>query len=360
MRIALLGNLANTAYAYTKALRNEGLKADVFITEKERKQVTTYPEWEDPEINSINSNWIHYYEQRNPISLFQTMTKLRSYDLIHAFGLPNIYCQFLGRPLITHALGADLKEVVYESGLTGYLLKRAFLRSKCVLFSDIDHIPHVNRLRLSQAQYFPAAVDINKYHPEVQARYKEKDKIILLHSSFLDWTQKQTTSKRNDLFFHAFSKFAKGRDDLVLRVIAAGPDTEITKELIYDLGISEIVEFLPPLNKQQLVDEYHKCDLIVDQFGMPKFGVNALEGMACGRPVFLYLDKDLAMQCYSDLPPTPVANGESEIYNTLNKICQKDQLKDIGTKCHEWIIKNHEGQKVARKLIAFYNKLIAS
>ena len=187
MRIALLGNLANTAYAYTQALRNEGLKADVFITEKERKQVTTYPEWEDPEINSINSNWIHYYEQRNPISLFQTMTKLRSYDLIHAFGLPNIYCQFLGRPLITHALGADLKEVVYESGLTGYLLKRAFLRSKCVLFSDIDHIPHVNRLRLSQAQYFPAAVYINKYHPEVQARHTEKDKIILLHSSFLDW-----------------------------------------------------------------------------------------------------------------------------------------------------------------------------
>ena len=42
---------------------------------------------EDPEINSINSNWIHYYEQRNPISLFQTMKKLRSYDLIHAFGL---------------------------------------------------------------------------------------------------------------------------------------------------------------------------------------------------------------------------------------------------------------------------------
>ncbi len=138
MRIALLGNLANTAYAYTKALRNEGLKADVFITEKERKQVTTYPEWEDPEINSINSNWIHYYEQRNPISLFQTMTKLRSYDLIHAFGLPNIYCQFLGRPLITHALGADLKEVVYILEEDLELLLLLFLFHLCTIHAYLS------------------------------------------------------------------------------------------------------------------------------------------------------------------------------------------------------------------------------
>ena len=356
MRVALLGNLANTAYTYAKALRAEGLNAEVFITEKERKQVNAYPEWEDPEIDSTNSTWVHYYDQRNPISLFQAMVKLRSYDLIHAFGLPNIYCQFLGRPLITHALGADLKEVVHEPSLTGYLLKRAFFRSKCLLFSDIDHIPHTKRLQLNQSQYFPAAVDIKKYHPKNQNSSKQKDKIVLLHSSFLDWTEKQTTSKRNDLFFHAFSKFAKEREDLALRVIAAGPDTEVTKKLINDLGLSEIVEFLPPLNKQQLINEYRNCDLIVDQFGMPKFGVNALEGMACERPVFLYLDKNLAIQCYSDLPPTPVANGEEEIYNTLKNICHKDQLQFIGSKCREWVTENHEGQMVAKKLIAFYNK----
>ena len=358
MRIALLGNLCNTAYTYAKALRREGLDAEIFITERERKQVNSFPEWEDPEIDFSNYNWLHYYNQRNPISLLQTMIKLRSYDLIHAFGLPNMYCQFLGRPMINHALGADLKEVVYETSIIGYLLKRAFRKSKCLLFSDIDHIPHANKFDLSVARYFPAAVDTEKYCREKQTRSKKTDKIILFHSSFLDWTEKQTTSKRNDLFFRAFSKFAKRRDDVLLRVIAAGPDTDDTKKLIKDIGLSETVEFLPQLTKQELINEYRRCDLIVDQFGMPKFGVNALEGMACERPVFLCLDKNLAAQCYPNLPPVPIANNEEEIYNTLNDICNKEKLKFIGAQSRDWVVANHEGQMVARKLIALYNGLV--
>ncbi|MEE3235098.1 MAG: glycosyltransferase family 4 protein [Candidatus Latescibacterota bacterium] len=357
MRVALLGNLCNTAYTFGKVLRKEGINVEVFITEKERTQAAAYPEWEDPEIDSKNINWIHYYNQRNPLSLVQTMFQLRNFDIIHAFGLPNTYCQFLGRPLISHALGADLKEVVYEPTLIGLLLKKAFRQTKNLLFSDIDHVPHIHRLELEQSQYFPAAVDVEKYSPASKGSYISDNKIVLFHSAFLDWTKRQPTSKRNDLFFRAFSRFADQRDDLILRVIAAGPDTESTKKLVYELGLSKIVEFLPPLNKQELLEHYRSCDLIVDQFGMPKFGVNALEGMACGRPVLLYLDKDLAKQCYATLPPVGIANGEQEIYKTLHDICDKEKLHSIGLKCRDWILSNHNGKVVAKKLIQLYTQI---
>ena len=354
MRVALLGNLCNTAYAFGKALREKGLNAEIFITEKERKQVAAYPEWEDPEIDSKKAHWIHYYDQNNIPSLIRTVIRLRQFDIIHAFGLPNIYCQFLRRPLVSHALGADLKEVVYESNILGRLLKRAFKQNKPLLFSDIDHLPHVNTLGFEQAQYFPAAVDTKKYSPSIDGPYKSDGKIILFHSAFLDWTRKQPTSKRNDLFFRAFSKFASNQNNLLLRIIAAGPDVDETRRLISEIGLSEKVEFLPPLNKQELIKHYQSCDLIVDQFGMPKFGVNALEGMACGRTILLYLDKTLAEKCYTTLPPVAATDGEHEIYEMLVKICDKEKLQHMGLECRDWVQLNHNTQMVAKKLIQLY------
>lgn len=360
MRVALLGNLCNTAYVFAKALRKKGLDADVFITKKERTQIAAYPEWEDPHIKSDQVPWIHYYDQRNPLDLAQTSFKLREYDLLHAFGIPNTYCQFLGKPLLVHALGADLKELAHERSLLGRLIRRAFERAPRVLCSDIDHLPHMERLKLEQAQYFPAAVEVDKYGPDAQiegAPTKDESRLVFFHAAFLDWTRGQLTSKRNDLFFKAFARFSKTRDDLLLRIIAAGPDTESSKQLIADLGLGSKVEFLAPMNKQELLRNYLACDIIVDQFGMPKFGVNALEGMACAKPVFLNIDHNTASRCYAELPPVLTASSEEAILAQLQKIKGKDELRVRGTAARQWVLKYHCSEKVAEKLVAIYDEL---
>ena len=87
---------------------------------------------------------------------------------------------------------------------------------------------------------------------------------------------------------------------------------------------------------------------------MPKFGVNALEGMACGKTILLYLDKSLAEKCYTTLPPIAATNGEHEIYEMLVKICHKEKLQHMGLKCRDWVQLNHNTQMVAKKLIQLY------
>jgi glycosyltransferase involved in cell wall biosynthesis len=360
VRVALLGNLCNTAYTFAKALRAHGVGAEVFVTEREARQIAGSPEWEDPEIDSRHTPWIHYYDQRRPRSLLATTRALRAYDIVHAFGLPNTYCQFLGRTRIAHALGADLKEVAYERSLRGVLMRRSFRTADAVFYSDIDHVPDVERQGLPGARYFPAAVDIEKYHPDRPvARYPDPDgATVFLHASLLDWTRGQRTGKRNDLFFRAFARWAGGRSDVWLRVIAAGPDAVATRGLVSELGLASVVEFLPPLNKQELLRHYLSCDAIVDQFGMPKLGVNALEGMACGRVVLLTLQPTLTRRCYPEEPPAWTADSVEGILACLRQVAGREQLRSLGAACREWILRYHGGAQVASRLAEEYRAVL--
>ena len=154
MRVALLGNLCNTAYTFAKGLRDAGIDAHVYITQRERGQLAASPEWEDPELRGVRVPWIHYYHDRSPL-LLGTLSELRQYDLIHAFGMSAVYCQFLGRPFIAHALGADLKEVAYEDGVRGRLLRRAFRRAARFFFSDLDHYGDADIVKPKRGEFFP-------------------------------------------------------------------------------------------------------------------------------------------------------------------------------------------------------------
>ena len=360
MRVALIGNLCNTAYNFAKMLRRKGIEADVFVSSGEESSPVGSPAWEDPEVTDSPPQWLCHYRDRNPASMVRLLGRLRHYDLVHAFAMPISFCHFAGAPVIAHALGADLKEVVYAKSLRGWAMRRGFAQARQILYSDLDHVPHVSKLKLTGARYLSAAVDTEKYSsgPTTILPDIDKGSLLFFHSSFLSWTGGGVTQKNNDRFFRAFARFARERPDVFLVAIEAGPDAPLATALVRDLGVDSRVCFVPPMDKAALLQHYRWCDVIVDQFGMPKLGVNALEGMSCGRPMMVSIDNETVSQCYAEPPPLYACTTEDEILRELKSIGTKEAARDRGTMCREWILRHHHWDRVTSQVIDVYEQVL--
>ncbi|MEY4970223.1 MAG: hypothetical protein RLZZ277_454 [Actinomycetota bacterium] len=64
-----------------------------------------------------------------------------------------------------------------------------------------------------------------------------------------------------------------------------GTEVERLKELVQWLGISDVVRFAPPVDRNELPDYYRASDLVCVPSYSESFGLVALEAQACGTPV---------------------------------------------------------------------------
>ena len=89
------------------------------------------------------------------------------------------------------------------------------------------------------------------------------------------------SDKGVDLLLRSYAQL--DRADWPLSIIGTGPESERLKALAGELGISEDVSFLGPLQGEALVRALNQHELMVvpSQWREP-FGVVALEGLACG------------------------------------------------------------------------------
>jgi D-inositol-3-phosphate glycosyltransferase len=80
------------------------------------------------------------------------------------------------------------------------------------------------------------------------------------------------------------------RKDLVV-AICGGPsgsgldEPDALHRLAAELGISDVVRFVPPINRQNLVTWFQAADLCAVPSHSESFGLVALEAQACGTPV---------------------------------------------------------------------------
>ena len=66
---------------------------------------------------------------------------------------------------------------------------------------------------------------------------------------------------------------------------ANGAEVDRLKELVQWLGISDVVRFAPPVQREELPDYYRASDLVCVPSYSESFGLVALEAQACGTPV---------------------------------------------------------------------------
>ena len=360
MRLLFTGNIDNIAYSCAKFSRWLGFDADVLVSSVE--QDISHPFWEDGE--EVAAPITRNFERRKglllPLSLLDLRRVFKEYDVVVAMGLMSIPAHFLAPSYVSIALGADMKELVFEKSLKGRLMDRAFRGANVLFYNDVDHLPAVAEKGYDQALYFPVPIDTEKYRPDDRAR--SNGEMLLIHGSSLswslDWTQDKElhrrTLKRNDLFFEALKIFLDANSGFPLKVVVPlwGPDKDKVAPLCEKLGIRSAVKLVPKVTKGELLDLYHRADVVVDQFNMPRLGYNAFEAMACGRPVLGYFSEALQGQLYAELPPMSSAGSAAEIALCLEDLATPQSRERMGAAARTWVVKYHHWKPVMENLLS--------
>ncbi len=389
MRVAFIGNIVGNAYLWAKLLRRQGLEVDLFLRSREVGRMG--PAWEDGELaEAALPEWIRIFESTNEAAghlgpAAKTLAFLKAgrarrpllrellgYDLIHSFTgslffSPTAVWRFglrRARPYLACATGSDIREVAVRHTPAGLVMRLFFKRAARTLLLNLDMVDLSQRLGLSQAEFFPFLIDVEKYSPaQVPRRYGREEDLLFFMPSRLDWGEVddapgRSSTKGNDRFLRAAAAYIKkgGRAHLVL--VDYGADREEARRLVSALGLSERVTFLPKLKKDELIEHYRMADVVADQFDVGAFGTVGLEAMACGKPLLIYIDDSAAQKCYPQRPPILNARSEKEIFEQIQAAVEESHRAAVGRAARDWIMKHHHGDTLARRLTAMYEEIL--
>jgi glycosyltransferase involved in cell wall biosynthesis len=156
--------------------------------------------------------------------------------------------------------------------------------------------------------------------------------------------------KGNDKMIRAFAKFVKDVPHAKFIMVAWSVDEKNSHDLANSLGISDKIEWIKPVPKNQLIQYYNAADIVLDQFVLGSWGTSTPEAMCCGKPVLIFYKKNYIVRAFGEEPPILNSFTEDEICSCMMKLAKDAEFRlELGKKSREWIIKTHSSRIVARR-----------
>ena len=177
------------------------------------------------------------------------------------------------------------------------------------------------------------------------AHYYDKTHVVPNALDMSKWTV-ATEHEQNErpLVVHApTSRDFKG-SEYVIRAVAALK----RKGLDFDFQLVE------GMNHEQARAIYRRADVIVDQLRAGHHGTFAVEGMAMGKPVMVWIS-DWARQRYPDDLAVWVANPDTVEAELEKAVCDADLRVDMGRRARLYAEKYHDVRHVAGHLFKIYS-----
>ena len=208
----------------------------------------------------------------------------------------------------------------------------------------------------------PQAIDTELFAPAVMSSTKSTraEGITIFHPARMMFTPDpfliETGGwKRNDLLLEGFAKAIKeGVDARLLLVERQGsPDQNLAKKMVADLEVSDRVEWLSTgspreFTWREVAGFYQSSDISSDDFG-GWFGLAAVEGASCGKPVLNYLEPDVMESEYPGGHPFVQTADADQICEAIAMLVDSDRRAAIGHASREWVLEHHDRSVVARR-----------
>lgn len=205
-------------------------------------------------------------------------------DILHAhyatsFGFLGAICDL--HPLIISAWGSDVFSFPHKSPFHRGLLK--WILDKADYLCSTSHVmaqEMVHHLELGKTiEVIPFGVDVSQFAPPAEAM-NHSEKIVFGVAKYLQPVYGL------DLLLKAFAqleKLAPGR--ALLRIAGDGPERFRLQALASRLGVDGQVEWLGEMPNAEIARFYQNLDVVVVPSRQESFGVTAVEGSACARPI---------------------------------------------------------------------------
>ncbi len=289
---------------------------------------------------------------------------LGHYDIIQGYAQDGIWALLAGKPYAAYEHGT-LRQLPFEDNVVGRIVAMVYGLADRVFVTNIDCLASADRLDLdtSRVTPLPHAFDdakLRHFRADNCALVPACGPLRLFMPARQDWQDGDPNlAKGNDLFFRACSLLVKGGTPLSITAVNWGRDLEASKALIDELGLTNQVTWVGPMQKTELWHAYLTHHAVIDQFRLAAFGGVTFEALALGRRVITALDETAALRFFGEAPPLFAANDTRTIAAALAKIAaDPDDTALMGAKAAIWIERHHSARRVTALQAAAYRKML--
>ena len=209
---------------------------------------------------------------------------------------------------ISNANNAVITEV-FQKAAKVICVSRAFARLLEDYTSNIEVIGNV--------------VDCEQF----QVKETDKEAVRLLIVCYME-EEAQLYKKGMDILIKAWAKVSAKYPQVKLIIGGGGKSLEKVVEWTREYQVTENVEFLGALTRQQVVEQMQMCDCFVLPSRYETFGVVYIEAMACGKPVIAVANggPDDFVHEFNGILIQP--EQEEELVQALDKMITAIEKKD--------------------------------
>ena len=176
--------------------------------------------------------------------------------------------------------------IVTEHGSNVFLFNRTRVETRYMnnLYNKIDRVIFVGHEQ--QANACDLQLKNSLVIPNVVPKYFEYKELCNRDDKYVFITVANLIqSKRIDVLIRAYNLVRASYPNSKLIIVGAGVKGQELKELVYELGIEEAVEFKGTVKNIDLVDLYNASDCFVLPSIFETFGLVYAEALCCGLPV---------------------------------------------------------------------------
>jgi len=369
VKIGLVLNMANNQWLIAKALRRNGLEADLIINARDFGM--GLPHWEEANISGVDPysidineiskfytlpEWVKVWNPRDLQVTAQNVVDLlymtKEYDLLQLSPPSIIYLQFMRKKFIVHEAGW-IRKFPFLDGAAEKLARRGYSKAECVVMTNPDCYELLKRIKYRREVFIPFIVETDRYKPTLLER--KDDTLTFFHPTRHVWSV-----KGNDRLLRAFGKFVDQGYKAKLLMVDWGTleDAQQSRDLVRALHIQESVEWLSPVSKPGLIQLYNSSDAIFDQFLLGSYGTAAPEAMSCGKPVAMYLEEYWNRKCYGEVAPVLNVRTVDEIFDAMVVLTDPGVRQKFGGAGRRYVTSHHGAEIVARQYIQLYKEVL--
>lgn len=285
------------------------------------------------------------------------------FDLIHAHtAFPDGYAAMLFSriyklPFMVTIHGRDLQDIVNrDTGCKKAVLE--VLRSAAVVVNVSHKLSKLCRFYIGESRKITVVgngIELNDlYTGQSPLREIYSGQRVILSVGSLKKT------KGHDLTLRAFKALLPEFSKVRLLVIGGGEEEKKLQALARELGIADLVEFIPPQPHDRVMEYMSICDLFVLPSWREGFGIVYLEAMVHGKPVI-----GIKGQGVDDF----IVSGENGLLVEPFDVAglagaMAALLKDnafagwLGANARETVLKNYTWQDSAKRIRDIYSSLL--
>lgn len=360
MKVIQVYGFGDTGLLLTVGLNKLGLECDLVVSNKQHSG--QLPAWSKayPELEG------RVYVQRaedakDPFTVSDLGTFINGYDMVQLHQPSGRYADLIKRPFCMWD-GGSSRFTFQPSKIDNPPVKadkaasrRAYKKAKVIHANDIDMLYKLFMPKnMDNARFTPLPIDTDLFKPMNVARTDDRFTI------YLPSRQENQVKGTYDIL-HGIRAFViklgkEARKDIVVKMPRFGMDASLVPHWLKELGIEDIVEFVPLHTKPDFALALNASDVVVDQLKVGGYGGVGLQAMACGKTVIVNAWRPWYREQLGEVPPILYATTAFDVNAQLFHAYDfwQRQYWQMGKSAREYAVKHHSYMKVCEQVAMSY------